>query len=244
MNQLSSKSTKQAANDKVLLLVQEGSSQDEASVVVSEETGRSAAAIKSYFHWHGGHSEGTHGNCKLTKEEENQLISMLIVFSMMHEAISIKGLQEFVETIFGEKIGKSWAGDFIKRHQDELSLRKTKLLAKKRVDDTITQNVASFIVSMEGLMEEFAYVEDSYDKTQVFIADEGGVMIEKVGKERAQHRGVRGQTIGSLLSFIGANGIVMMSVWIFSGKRENDNEEKDNNQQLELLNVNYTLPEL
>ena len=53
-------------------------------------------------------------------------------------------------------------------------------------------------------------------------------MIEKVGKECAQHRGVRGQTIGSLVSFIGANGIVMLLVWISSGKREKTNDDNDN----------------
>ena len=100
MNQSTSNSTNKAANNKVLLLIQKGMTQDKAFVVISERTSRSSAVIKSYFHHHGGHKEGTHGNCKLTKEEENQLISLLIVFSVMHEAISIKGIQEFIKKIF------------------------------------------------------------------------------------------------------------------------------------------------
>ena len=94
---------KHAANDRVLFLIQEGITHEEAFLVVSKEADRSSPAIKSYFHWHGGHNEGTHGNCKLTKEEKNQLISMMIVFSMMHEAISIKSIQKYVENIFLKK---------------------------------------------------------------------------------------------------------------------------------------------
>ena len=103
MDQLTPKSTEHAANNRVLFLIQEGITQEEAFLIVSRETDRSSPAIKSYFHWHGGHNEGTHGNCKLTKEEEDQLISMMIVFSMMHEAISIKSIQKYVENIFLKK---------------------------------------------------------------------------------------------------------------------------------------------
>ena len=71
MNQLTSNSTNKAANNKALLPIQKDVTQNEAFVVVSEETGRLSAAIKSYFHHHGGHKEGPYGNCKLTKEKEN-----------------------------------------------------------------------------------------------------------------------------------------------------------------------------
>ena len=72
-------------------------------------------------------------------------------------------------------------------------------------------------------MKVFPYAQDNvfnYNKTRVFVGDEGGIAVEKVGKKHGQRRGVKGQTIGSLLSFIGANGHIMLSVWIFAGKRE------------------------
>ena len=104
MEQLSSRSTKEAANNKVILLVQDGATNEEAFAIVSAETGQSASAIKSYFFQLGGNNEGIHGNSKLDKEEESQLVSMLIVFSIMHEAVTIKGMQEFVEKILGRKL--------------------------------------------------------------------------------------------------------------------------------------------
>ena len=100
-----------------------------------------------------------------------------------------------------------------------------------------------FVVSIEALMDEFPYDANTvfnYDETRVFVADEGGVCIEKVGKERAQQKGVKGRTIGTLLTFICANGTVIMSVWIYAGKKEKVTDENDNNQ---LINVDYTLPE-
>ena len=72
-------------------------------------------------------------------------------------------------------------------------------------------------------MEESPYIADNvynYDETRVSIADEGGVMNEKVSKECVQHRGMRGKTNGSLVSFVGAYKIVMMSVKIFLAKKE------------------------
>ncbi len=244
MDKLNTSSTNEAANDKVLLLIQEGYFNDDAFKSVSKETGRSIAAVKSYFHRHGGQPFGIHGNSKLTCEQEKMLVSMVIVFGMMHEALSIKDLKEFTEEIFSIKISKSWAGAFIKRHKDDIGLRKTKLLAKKRVDNSIIEHVALFVASIEALNATFPYVEDNvfnYDETRVFVADEGGVQIKKVGKERAQHRGVKGKTIGSLLSFIGATGHVLLSVWIFAAKKEKGN---DNNQQNTLVNVDFTLPDV
>ena len=186
MEQLTINSDYQAANKKVLLLIEEGASHKEAFAVVSDETGRSEAAIKTYFHRLGGNKKEIHGNCKLTKEEENQLTAMLIVFSMMHQAIRLKNIQEFVKKVFGKEVGHSWAGDFLCRHKDEVKQRQSKLLAKKRIDNSINKDVAAFILSMEGLQVLFEYNADNvgnYDETCVFVANKGGVVVKKAGKE-------------------------------------------------------------
>ena len=55
-------------------------------------------------------------------------------------------------------------------------MRKSILLAKKQVDDTITRDVSKFISFMQTLIPKFKYNvngEVNYNETCVFVAHEG-----------------------------------------------------------------------
>ncbi len=70
-------------------------------------------------------------------------------------------------------------------------------------------------------MEQFPYRDNlvgNYDEAQVFVSDEGSLAIEKVGKLHAQHTGEKGQTIGSLVSFVAADGTTLMSLWVYKAR--------------------------
>ena len=70
---------------------------------------------------------------------------MVVVYSAMHESLKACDLQQHVLAAFGVKVGKSWANYFLQRHNNAISKRKTKILASKRIDSTITEHVAEFI---------------------------------------------------------------------------------------------------
>ena len=97
-----SNSDNKSAHHQVLWLIQEGMLQKNAFDVVSGKTGQAALAIKTYFHQYVGSNSSAHGNSALTAEEESQLTSMLIVFSLIHQAISIKSIQEYVSKLFSQ----------------------------------------------------------------------------------------------------------------------------------------------
>ena len=61
----------------------------------------------------------------------------------------------------------------------------------------------------------------------MFISTNGVICLEHISKERPQRQGFKGRTIGSLVSFVGANGLVYMSVWIFKAKISSDESEED-----------------
>lgn len=96
-------------------------------------------------------------------------------------------------------------------------------------------------------MQIYEYSADSvvnYDKTHVFIADEGRIAVKKVGKDRAQLRGTKGRTIGSLISFVGASGKLWLSVWIFAASAKKNKKLTPSNEETSLLNVDFTISEL
>ena len=148
----------------------------------------------------------------------------------MHEALTLNGLQKQVKEIFDVEVGYKWAISFQKRHEEELKMRKTKLLASKRVDKRIPDHVLQFICQVETVSEHYPMSASNvvnYDETRVFIGVDGEICMEHISKDRAQKRGFKGRTIGSLVSFVAANGQVLMSGWIFKAKQAKEDENSD-----------------
>ena len=141
------------ANEMLLTLIEEGRTHNIAIKMVSEETGRLEAAIKKYFQRHGGDETKRHGLCRLTIEQEDIVCSVLIVFSSMHEALTQQQLIKYVKEVFTVHVGPKWVKKFLKRYNNKVTTRQTKLLASKRVNTTILNHVVKFVLQIESLME-------------------------------------------------------------------------------------------
>jgi len=87
-----------------------------------------------------------------------------------------------------------------------------------------------FIAQVDAVKEIHKMTAENvanYDETRVFITGDGEIRLEHRGKQRAQKLGTKGRTIGSLVVFALANGVVLMTVWIFKASRDSDEKDHD-----------------
>ena len=80
---------------------------------------------------------------------------MIIVYSVMHEALKPSELMEHVKAVFGIDVRKNWANSFIKKYKNEIQGRKTKLFVSKRVDTIISEHVIEFFEQKYRLLLNF-----------------------------------------------------------------------------------------
>ena len=123
--------------------------------------------------------------------------------------------------LWGVAISYNWIKRFKTKWKSELSKKKTKLLADKRTNKMLSDDVLDFIGQVEVVKEVHPMTAKNsfnYDETRVYVSNDGTVCFEHVGKDKPQREGTKGKTIGSLVTFICADGSVFMSVWIFKGK--------------------------
>lgn len=233
-DELNINSDKDAIYQRTLYLSTNGCNLKDACDIIEEETGQHWNTTRQQYFRRGGSlgspKKKKHGNCSLTEEQERILLSVATVYSIMHEGLTLNGLRKQVKNIFDVNVGYKWARNFEKRNKDEMKMKKTKLLASKRVDKTIPENVVEFICQVETINEFYPMSSSTvmnYDETRVFIGMDGEIGMEHISKERAQKRGFKGKTIGSLVSFVVANGQVLMSVWIFKGNENNEQPGED-----------------
>jgi len=73
----------------------------------------------------------------------------------------------------------------------------------------------------------------NYNETLVWLSSKGQIRLEHAAKAQAQKKGPKGMNIGSLVSFIAANGTVLLLVWIFKAapNQQQENETLHNNTQ-------------
>ena len=185
---LTKSSDKEAIYARLLYLLDNGSTLKAGCEQIQDENGQLAGTTKKQYQRRCTAPAKAHGNQKLTDEQENILVSMVVVYSAMHESLKACDLQQHVLAAFGVEVGKSWANYFLQRHNNAISKRKTKILASKRVDGTITEHVAEFIGQVETVAEVYPMKASNvvnYDETWVYISEVGGVRLEHAGKERA-----------------------------------------------------------
>ena len=221
-------SDKEAILGRVSHLISTGITLKAACEQIEQESGQKAATTKKQYQRSDTAAAKRHGHCKLTQEQEGILLSILVVYSLMHEALKPSDIANHVQATFGIEVGKNWAYSFVKRHTDVIRQRKTKLLASKQVDGTIYKHVAEFIGQVQTVEEVYPMKPTNvcnYDETRVYVGDEGGILLEHVSKECGQKRGIKGRTVGLLVSFVSASGSILMSVWIF--KASSVSEEND-----------------
>lgn len=130
-------------------------------------------------------------------------------------------IMEFVNLLWGVAISYNWIKRLKTKWKSELSKKKTKLLADKRTNKILSDDVLDFIGQVEVVKEVHPMTAKNsfnYNETQVYVSSDGTVCFEHVGKDKPHHEGTKGKTIGSPVTFICADGSVFMSVWIFKRK--------------------------
>lgn len=124
-------SDKDAIYARVLYLVQNGSLLKEATEIVAEETGRTASGIRETYRRAGGNPDKDHGRNKLTNEQENILTSVCIVYSICHQALTVKDLVLEVWQLFAVTVSQTWCKYFLTRHHDALRAKKNKTFGQE-----------------------------------------------------------------------------------------------------------------
>jgi len=212
-----------------------------AAALVAKETDRTESNVKEHYRRSGGNPEKTHGASALTQKQEKIVLSMCIVYSAMQESLSVAELQWIVGAEYNLDLGRVWANRFIKRYKEDLTARQTKLLSSKRTDARMAAHIKEFICQVGVVSEVYPMTADNtfnYDETVIWVGDNGTMRLVHASYQRAQKHGPRGKSIGSMISFVCADGSVAMSVWIFKAKGMSDDIE-DNE-----LNAQFTVPDV
>ena len=72
---------------------------------IAKETDKTANAIRKHYYRNGGGSSGKeHGNRKLSSEQENILLSIIVVYSLLHMPIVLKEIQSEVLNLFNVEV--------------------------------------------------------------------------------------------------------------------------------------------
>ena len=116
---------------------------------------------------------------------------------------------------------------FLKRNETEFRRRKTKILASKRADPATVDEVKNFCAALEASVANLPLTPGNcvnYDETRLYVSGDGVITLERVDKHRPESRGSKGTTIGTLVTFILAEGMVLLSVIIIAGEATEDPE--------------------
>ena len=170
---------------RLLYLLDNGSTLKAGCEQIQEENSQLAATIRKQYQRRCTTPSEAHSNQMLTDKQENILVSMVVVYSAMHELLKAGDLQQHVLASFRIEVGKSWANYFLNWHKDAICKCKTKILASKRVDGAISEHVAEFIGQVETVAEVYPMKASNvvnYNKTRVFISEVGGIWLEHAGK--------------------------------------------------------------
>ena len=178
----------------------------------------------------------THGNQLLTDEQELFLSIVLSVLSSHHLPANVSTLPKIVKSMFGVHFSEATAKNFIARHNHDLSIRKSKVLTKSRKEEVILDDCTTFIAELEAARRRFPLKKENvinYDETRVYAKLGEGAAVESRQRTSSNRAGPNGKSIGTLVQFITASGLCLMSVWIFYGKK---------NEKTDLMNVSVPLP--
>lgn len=184
----------------VSLYILDGKKTSEAIKLVSENSGKSCSAARMAYYRGGGDLARVHGNRLLNSEQENMLVSILVVFSNLHNGLTHSQARIEVEHVLGVSISHRTLKRCIKRNEDRLTVKKSKLLSYRRMDPRVLGYVGTFCAQVMEMNERYPMVEGNvvnYDETRVYIGQGGETIIESKRKRRSQRKGIKGMSIGS-----------------------------------------------
>ena len=169
-------SNKDAIYKRTLYLVQDGETLKKACEIVAGEVKKSEASVCKHFCCSGGNPDKQHSLHKLTLEEENILTGIITVYSICHEALTVADVIAEVDLQFNVAVTKTWVKNFLQQHHNAIRARKTKLLAKKRIDPHMADQIADFCAQVETV-SEFHPIQAgnvvNYNEMRVWLSPEG-----------------------------------------------------------------------
>ena len=120
----------------------------------------------------GDQIQKNHGLCKLSNHQENILLSIVVTFSIMNMGLKAFQIMEFVNLLWGVAISYNWIKRFKTKWKSELSKKKTKLLADKRTNKILSDDVLDFIAQVEVVKEVHPMTAKNsfnYDETRGYV---------------------------------------------------------------------------
>lgn len=190
---------------------------------VAAQSGKTVHAVRVAYYRSRGAGPRHHARNKLNLDQETILVSVAQAFSVNNAALSLVQLRQLVQRKFGVHVSPQWVARFIARHKKELSKRACKALADKRAGAEVFNGVVGFCEELQHFLERYHfrdYAVFNYDETRV-VQHAGNMTLTRVemaGKERANVRSTRHNTVATLLPFVSADGGVLLSVYILKGQ--------------------------
>jgi len=225
--------------DKIHSFVEEGYSNREACRKVAENSSMNVETVISRWKRSQKPKEKSHGHMLLSDEKERQLTGVIEAFSLHHNPLSKNSILELVrktENLVYNWRGESWYRGFLDRHKEYFSERKVKSLRGKRIGEEIVDNCERFIeILPKYLKDEKISWKNLVNVDETILSIEKGVFsqvyVETRDKSRSSKQSLkRGNTL-TMMPFITTEGKVLMSVYIISSKRE-DNQVEMNLKKL------------
>jgi len=164
-------------------------------------------------------------------------VSVAQAFSVNNMALTGRQMRELVARKWQVNVSRQWVTKFLARHRSILSKRACKALSDKRAGMEVFDGVVDFCKELKDFLSHYSFPSHAvinYDETRVVQKGEKLVLrrVEAANKERANVRSTRHQTVASLLTFVAADGSVLLSVYILKG-RFGDGDEAAVNFRME-----------
>eukprot|EP00170_Pyropia_yezoensis_P001317 contig_5857_g1321 len=202
---------------------------EQALRYVAAETKRTYSSLRSAYHRSCSGCERRHGQHKLSAEQEAVLVSVAQAFSVNNLALSIAQTRQLVEHKWGVSVSRHWVRLLVNRLRSKLSKRACKALADKRTGLDVLDGVMDFCDELKDFLAHHhfpAHTVFNYNETRVVQKGDKLVLrrLEAANKERANVRSTRHQTVASLLTFVGADGSVLLSIYILKANFDEGEE--------------------
>lgn len=205
---------------------QRGAVMERVYAELAREFGRKPMAVRKLYQRNAQPKEKAHGNCVLTKEDEEDLLCVLWTFSMSDRDLSISQVTSILKSwknLQGERAGEYVAANLLARHKGRFRGRYPKSISRARKDPGIVASMEHFIAAVDeenrsGRYQPFQIV--TYDE---FIASvpTGRSRVERVvsvSKIKANLVRGKGGKSPSICLFASAAGRVEMVVIVYPTK--------------------------
>ena len=130
--------------EEVEKLVSIGFSVQKAAQKVARKSKKKVPAVLSAYYRRRPQAEA-HGNSSLTAHEAKILLYALIAVSGLNLDWTLKQTQEAIEVMFDKKVSLTTVHSFKVKHAEDLSLKSTTSLGKKRSEQGIYAEVMVYI---------------------------------------------------------------------------------------------------